>query len=400
MNASTAQVVVAGHICLDIIPSLDAVAGGLGAILVPGKLINIGPAVVSTGGPVSNTGLALHRLGLNVSLMGKVGDDIIGRTVLEVIRGHAAALAQGMIIAAGEHTSYTVVLSPPGVDRIFLHCTGANDTFSAQDIDYAALASARLFHFGYPPLMRRMYEDGGTQLASLLARAKAAGPTTSLDMAFVDPASPAGKADWPGILAAALPHVDVFVPSLDETLFMLDRARFARLQQAAGTQDVMSHINGQLLAELSDRLLAMGPAIVMLKLGDQGAYLRTTSDPKRLSAVGPCGPCALKNWLGRELLAPCFDVNVVGTTGSGDCTIAGFLAALLHGLSAEGAMTAAVGTGACNVEAADATSGIPHWDRVQARIAAGWKRRPVGLDLPGWKHDSDSGLYRGPKDCP
>jgi sugar/nucleoside kinase (ribokinase family) len=303
-----------------------------------------------------------------------------------------------MIVARGEHTSYSVVMSPPGVDRIFLHCTGANDTFCTEDIDYAALASARLFHFGYPPLMRRMYEDGGVQLAALLARAKAAGPTISLDMAFVDPASPAGRADWPGILAKALPHVDVFVPSLDETLFMLDRARFARLQEAAGTENVLSHVNGRLLAELSDRLLSIGPAIIMLKLGDQGTYLRTTGDPQRLAAAGPCGPCDMKNWLGRELLAPCFSVEVVGTTGSGDCTIAGFLTALLHGLSAEGAMTAAVGVGACNVEAADATSGIPHWDRVQARIAAGWKRRPVRLELPGWRHDAQSGLYLGPND--
>ena len=392
------QIVVAGHICLDIIPCLDGVTGGLEAICAPGRLVNIGPSIISTGGPVSNTGLALHRLGLPVSLMGKVGDDLIGQTVLAVLRGHAPQLADGMIVAQGEHTSYTVVLSPPGVDRVFLHCTGANDTFCPEDIDLARLRGVRLFHFGYPPLMKRMYEEGGAQLATLLRRAKAAGPTISLDMAFVDPASAAGRADWPALLKRALPHVDVFVPSLDETLFMLDRARFERLQAAAGPEGLTAHVDGQLLAELSGRLLAMGPAIVMLKLGDQGAYLRTTADARRLAAAGAARPADVEGWRGRELLAPCFAVQVVGTTGSGDCTIAGFLAGLLHGLSAQGAMTAAVGTGACNVEAADATSGIPPWSAVQARIAAGWPRREVRLCLDGWRQDQTTGLHIGPND--
>ncbi len=49
--------------------------------------------------------------------------------------------------------------------------------------------------------------------------------------------------------------------------------------------------------------------------------------------------------------APCFDVEVVGTTGSGDATIAGFLSALLRDASPEEAMTMAVAVGACNVEA-------------------------------------------------
>jgi len=35
---------------------------------------------------------------------------------------------------------------------------------------------------------------------------------------------------------------------------------------------------------------------------------------------------------GREILAPCFEVDVAGTTGSGDCAVAGLLASLLRGL--------------------------------------------------------------------
>ncbi len=386
---------MAGHICLDIIPGLEGMCGVLAANLTPGKLVNIGPAVVSTGGPVSNTGLALHRLGIPVSLMGKVGNDIIGRTVLEVLARHGKSLAEGMIVAEGEHTSYTVVLSPPKIDRIFLHCTGANDTFSAEDIDYGALAGARLFHFGYPPLMKRMYEDGGDQLAGLLRRAKAAGPSTSLDMAFVDPASEAGKADWPAILGKALPHVDVFVPSLDEILFMLDRARFGASRRPRARTTCSHTLMANCWPNFPGGSFPWARRWRCSSWATRALYLRTTSDARRLAAVGPCNLDAAK-WRGRELLAPCFEVKVVGTTGSGDCTIAGFLAALLHGLSPEGSMTAAVGTGACSVEAADATSGIPHWQKVQERIAAGWKRREVSIALEGWK--KNEGVFVGPND--
>ena len=103
--------------------------------------------------------MALHRLGLETRLLGKIGNDWIGRGILEILRSHGPRLAAGMLVVPGEQSSYTIVLNPPGVDRIFLHCPGANDTFSAADVTSGRLGSARLFHFGYPPLMRRMYRD-------------------------------------------------------------------------------------------------------------------------------------------------------------------------------------------------------------------------------------------------
>lgn len=110
---------------------------------------------------MSNTGLALHRLGLRTKLMSKIGDDQFGKAILDVLGSYGDELAGGMIVAEGEHSSYSLVISPPGVDRIFLHCTGANDTFAAEDILTNELQGARLFHFGYPPLMRKMYENEG-----------------------------------------------------------------------------------------------------------------------------------------------------------------------------------------------------------------------------------------------
>lgn len=359
------QVVVAGHICLDLIPSFENRGGDLASYLIPGKLNDVGAAVVATGGAVSNTGQSLHRLGVPTLLMGKTGDDPFGQVIRELLRDLDPSLATGMITDRRAHTSYTVVINPPQTDRLFFHCPGANDTFGAADIDYDQLRSARLFHFGYPPLMKRMYADGGVELEKIFRRVKRLGLITSLDMARPDPASPAGRVDWRALLKRVLPHVDLFHPSLDELLFMLRR------RQA-------EQVTGALLDGVADEVLAMGPSVVAIKLGDQGLYLRTRE--------------------GRHLLAPCFRAKVVGTTGAGDATIAGFLAAWLRGGPLEQILIAAVAVGACSTERADATSGVPRWSVIEKRIKQGWKRLPVAIPLPDWRWDARAGVWRGPRD--
>jgi sugar/nucleoside kinase (ribokinase family) len=142
----------------------------------------------------------------------------------------------------------------------------------------------------------------------------------------------------------------------------------------------------------------MGCAVVALKLGDHGLYVRTTGDRLRMASAGRLAPRDIDSWVSREIMATCFDVNVVGTTGSGDCTIAGFLAGMANGLGVGQAATAATAVGACSVEAADSTSAVPPWQKVQERIAAGWLRRSPRLPMPAWRHDVASGLWIGPHD--
>jgi sugar/nucleoside kinase (ribokinase family) len=386
--------VVAGHLCLDIIPQLSSIApGAFMSLLQPGRLIEVGPAAISTGGPVSNTGLVLHRLGINTRLMGKIGTDLFGQAVQQVVASFGPSLTEGMIVDPRVSTSYTVVINPPGVDRMFLHCPGANDTFSATDVRYELLSQARLFHFGYPPLMRRMYEDDGAELTTIFRRARETGVTTSLDMAFPDPSSAAGRANWEAILRATLPYVDIFLPSIEELLFMLRRPTYEGLCRAAGGPDIVPLITPPLLSELSDQLLAMGARVVGLKLGERGFYLRT-GNQQTLAGLGRGRPSDLAAWANQELWSPCFQVDVVGTTGAGDATIAGFLSAFLREMSPAQAVTAAVAVGACNVEAADALSGIRSWDETWHRVAAGWPRRPLDLSAYGWHYDPQSHLWR------
>lgn len=386
--------VVAGHICLDVIPTLPD-TGGLSDRLMPGGLVEIGPAVVSTGGAVSNTGLALHRLGVPTGLMGKIGDDTLGRAILDVVRSYDPDLAAGMIVAAGEPSSYTVVINPPNTDRTFLHCPGANDTFGPEDVPYDQLASTRLFHFGYPPIMRRFYADGGSALSELFRNVRQRGVTTSLDLAYPDPTSASGQSDWAQILTQALPHVDLFLPSLEEILFMLDRPRFDELS-ARG--DLIPQVDGALLSDLAARLLEMGVAVAAIKLGERGLYVRTTSDARRLATLERAAGDSVPSWQGRELLIPCYRVDVVGTTGCGDGTIAGFLAGLLNGLSLEETLAVAVGVGACTAEQADATSGVPDWATLRGRIAAGWPQHACDFQDRGWRAAKDATMIIGPND--
>ena len=394
------QIVVAGHLCLDIIPTFasdfNAAGQGLETLLAPGKLVTVGPVVLSTGGAVSNTGLALHRLGVPTRLMGKVGDDLFGRAILDFINRRSPALTTDMIVDATATSSYTMVINPPGVDRIFFHCPGANDTFSANDVDPAALRAAAIFHFGYPPIMQRMFMDDGIELVTLMQRAKATGAITSLDMSYPDATAPAGQVDWRQILAATLPHVDIFLPSLEELLFALDRPRHDALS-ARGS--ILSQTGGALLDELAQEVLAMGVAVAGIKLGKEGFYLRTSDDPARLAVLASLpDPPPVARWIDRQLLAPSFAVNVMGTTGAGDCAIAGFLAGLSCGSGPARTLVTATAAGAFNVESADATSGIPAWSTVLERAHSDHPRRAVDVPLPGWRWDATTMLWHGPAD--
>ncbi len=340
--------------------------------MVPGKLVDVGQAVLATGGAVANTGLALHRIGIPVQLMGKIGNDILGEAILSIFRKEHADLGNGMIIAEDESTSYSIVISPPDTDRMFLHCTGANDTFNSEDVKTSTLASAGLFHFGYPPLMRQMYQNDGAETIRLMRKAKNAGVTTSLDLAKPDPDSTAGQLDWNPILKKVLPYVDLFFPSIEEILFMLRRDQYEAMLEQHGSDRLIEQVDGDLLRDLSSELVQMGAAVVVLKLGEHGLYMRTTADEARLSQTGKYAPLNKDKWANRELYIPCFQVGVAGTTGAGDCTIAGFLAGFAQRLSPEEVLIGAVGIGACNVEQPDATSGILPWEAVQERISVGW----------------------------
>jgi len=390
------DVIAAGHLCVDIIPTItDTASAAPDNFLAPGSLTEVGAALLSTGGAVSNTGLGLRKLGLEVRLLAKIGDDFVGNLTRDILSSHDPHLASELAIGRGEPSSYTVVISIPGIDRSFLHCPGTNNTFGPEDVPPALLRQAQLFHFGYPPLMRRMYADGGVALSTIMRRAKDEGVTTSLDMAMPDPNQPSGRADWKGILARTCPFVDIFMPSVEELMYMLDREHLEAKRRAAGQAHFIDALVPEDVSRLGEEALALGCKVVAIKLGHRGLYVRTQPG----STIGGRGsPADPTGWTGRELWIPCFRVRVVNTVGSGDATIAGFLAAILKGQGPEQAATTAVAVGACNVEAADTIGGIRSWDATQERIVRGWPKLDAGALTPDWRWDGDHALWHGPHD--
>lgn len=395
MEQREIDVAAAGHICLDIIPKfVNEGKSRIEELFKPGKLVNVEEAAVSTGGPVSNTGLALRRLGVKVEFMGKLGNDPFGSVLLEELRKRVPT--DGMRVVEGEQTSYTIVIAPPGIDRIFLHNPGANNTFGYEDINFDLVKKARLFHLGYPPLMRRLYENDGDELLEIYRRAKELDIITSLDVSLPDPNSPSGNVDWNLILKNVLPYVDIFLPSAEEILYMLEREEFFRRLKASKDHALLAQFEGEDLTRLSGKMLELGVKIAAIKCGYRGFYVRTAHE-NELFQIGFTSSADLHNWARRELWQPSYYVpEIASATGSGDSAIAGFLAAFLKGKTIEMALRYACATGAQNIRVLDAVSGIKNWEETTCEIEEACQGNVLDIKTPGWKLEQKDRVWKGP----
>ena len=142
----------------------------------------------------------------------------------------------------------------------------------------------------------------------------------------------------------------------------------------------------------------MGAAIVGIKLGSRGVYLRTGTR-ERLFEAGRGQPTDAAAWADRELWFPVYEISeFAGATGAGDTTIAGLLAGLLRGNDPVTAGTMANAVGACNVQAPDALSGLCSWEETRALVEAGWRQVPLDVGAPGWRQHPETGVWVGPGD--
>lgn len=368
------KIAAAGHICLDITPVFPAnTAGTVAEILKPGRLLHMDGVDVHTGGSAANTGLALKLMGADVRILGKVGEDTFGRIVGAVLEQHG--VRHGLIRDAQGSTSYSVILAVPGTDRIFLHDAGTNDTYGPEDISEEALEGLDLFHFGYPPLMRRMYEKEGRELEEIFRKVKARGIPVSLDMAAVDEASPAGSADWEKILRRILPLVDVFLPSVEELLFMADREAYRKIVQRAAGRDVTEVTDiRQDVVPLAEKMLEWGAKNVLIKCGSMGLYFASCEAEKQRELQTVMGLDA-EAWAGKRLFERSFrPERICSGTGAGDTCIAAFLMGMLLGKTPEECVRLAAAQGACCVEAYDALGGLRTMEELEKRIGGGWEK--------------------------
>lgn len=281
------------------------------------RLFHVEPIEVVTGGIVCNTGIAMRRLGMRVAAASLVGADAWG----DLVRARLAA--EGVDTAALEAdatqaTSTTAVLVDPSGERSFAHHVGAPRSLG---LDYvrrhtATFAGSRVALVGYFGLLPALEPV----LAEALAAIKAAGCTVALETG--------GSGGSLAELAPALPHVDVYVPSLDEATHQT------------------GHVEPRAIIGCYRGHGAAG--IVGVKLGARGTLL---------------SPVA-----GEFLEIPCVSAPgpVVDTTGAGDSLLAGLLTGIIRGMPLRDAGLLGAATAACCVTGLGAVAGLRPFEETWA----------------------------------
>lgn len=395
-NKKDIEIVAAGHTCLDLIPAftIEGKVDKMTDVLVPGKMINMGDCVVVGGGPVTNAGVSIRRLGVKTELIGKIGNDDFGREILSWYEEHEGHF-KGIKMVEGESTSYTIAICIPGIDRFYLHHCGANDTFGYDDMDFDLVKRSKLMLFGYPPWMRKLYEDTGSELTKILKKSKELGATTALDLSLPDVNSYAGQVNWKAILKDWVPLSDIMVPSAEEIFYFLHKEKFLEKKAKLGPKDsVLDHLTVKEISDVGSDLIKMGAAIAMVKCGHRGLYIQTAGKA-RLKDLGTAGCSDLDNWANRELWFPVYqEEKFVGALGSGDSAIAGFLSAFVWHHTIESCLRYANAAGSMNVTVPDGLTWNKGFADLTKRIASGWKTKDLEINEDGWK--KNYGFWVGP----
>ena len=284
-----------------------------------GKLLAADPVRLTTGGIVSNSGIAMARLGMKVAAFTYVGNDEWGAVVRHRLQSEGMDCA-GVVTHPTAATSTTGVLIDPSGERSFAHCVCAPKLLNKQTfLDHLDLfARSRMMLLGYYSLMPNLEGD----LPEVFAAVRQTGCQTALDAA--------GDGGTMHPLDRILPHVDVYVPSHNEG------------EHQTGFEDPRKII---------DTYRACGaPGVLGVKLGTRGAMLSPAAGQYlAIDCIAPPGPIA-------------------DTNGAGDCFFAGLLTGLLRGLGVAEAGRIAAAVGACCVTGHGATAGVRNYAET-ARLA-------------------------------
>ena len=299
-NASTtAEVICAGILVADFFPS------AIEKVPEPGQLLPIQSIGLFTGGCAANTGVALAKLGVSVTVAGAVGDDTFGDFIIQDI-GRRGLDVSGVVRSSDYETSKTIILTVKGEDRRYLHLFGANASFSASDIDIEHATADVLYVGGFLGMARMRADD----LAEVFANAKNRGMATVLDVIVPAPG------DYTSVFCTILPFVDVFLPNADEGTLITGEPE-PRIQAKAFHE--------------------MGADTVVITQGSMGVIATS----------------------GNELVeAGCFSVRHIDGSGAGDAFAAGYIAAMLRDSPLDTCIKTASAMGASCVREMGCSAGL------------------------------------------
>lgn len=348
-------ILIAGEVILDIAPAfLGEPVSKLEDRLIPGRAMLMGKCSVYAGA-MGNTALAVKRMGGSPVLAGRIGNDLFGRVFQQIMEDEKVENA--LVTDPEADTPYSIGLSVPGIDRMFLYYPDAAWRFTGEDVSDLLLRKACILHFGYPMAMKRMYEEEGKETVSLLKRGREQGAITSMDFCFIDEMEDGPHQDWRRILKNVGPYLDVFAPSIEELMYYIDRENYDRIRKEEGEYidniDILRDVE-----PIADELQKLGIGIVVIKCGIKGIYLKTSS-ASTIRRVAERLPICIEEWADRRIMQPAYPVEqVVSAAGAGDVTIAAFLLALQRGLGPETSLKLAACAGARCVMSYDSYSNL------------------------------------------
>jgi sugar/nucleoside kinase (ribokinase family) len=285
----------------------------------PGGLVSLQSLQLTTGGNVCNTGIAMAKLGMKVAAAGVVGDDVLGKAIVERLSG--AGLDTSCVFTRSEaQTSATVVAVEPGGERCFFHTPGVTPLLDAATFRqcFGLFKQCRWVQVGYFGLLPALTP----QLPQVLRELRAEAPQTKLALETVNPPAEADLL-WP-----ILPYVDLFAPSRTEAAVLTGEREPAKMAAAF-------------------RARMPAGALVAIKLDADGCYV-------------DCGAGGT--------VVPAYKIDVVDTTGAGDTWFAGLLTGLIRGMPVERAARLANRAAADCCTELGASAGVRSFDQTLARL--------------------------------
>jgi len=275
-----------------------------------GKLTLVERTELHLGGCAVNTGVVLKKLGVETGIIGKVGNDNLGRFLIEKLRDEGLDV-NGIKISEECSTSGTSVLVHSDGERSFLHSMGTNAYLGLEDVDFSFIEKFQIFHIAGTFLMPGF---DGKPTAEALKIAKEKGLVTCLDTCW----DATGR--WLELLKESLPYIDYFLPSIEEAKMLTGMEK---------------------PEDISGFLIDSGVKNVCLKMGIKGSFISNGKERYYFDALNK---------------AP------VDTTGAGDGYVAGFIAGMVRGFSFKKCGMLANLVGAEIATSVGATSGVTSYE--------------------------------------